>query len=251
MKLNNMVALITGVGSGIGEAIARLFSSEGARIIGSDIDAEAMDRVIDDINQKGGAAIGIKADISNSEDVHNLFDVGVKAFGRLDILVNNAGIMDNFFPVADLSEELWDKVIGVNLKGPFLASKAALKIMLKQGKGVIINISSVGGLFGVRGGASYVVSKHGLIGLTRNTAAVYHDQGIRCVAIAPGGVKTNIAKTIDNPHELGSQKLSKGVGPAPMGEPEEIAALAAFLASDEASFVNGSVIVADGGWTAY
>jgi len=251
MRLLNKVALITGAGSGIGEAIAKLFSQEGAQIIASDIDAAALDRVVMEINQGGGTAIGIRADISKADEVNNLVDSGVKAFGKLDILVNNAGIMDNFVPVADLDEELWDKVLGVNLKGSFLTSKAALKLMLAQKKGVIINVSSVGGLFGVRGGAAYVVSKHGLIGLTKNIAAVYHDQGIRCVAIAPGGVRTNIGKTINNPHQLGLEKLNKGVGPAPMGEPEQIAALAAFLAADEASFVNGAVVVADGGWTAY
>lgn len=251
MRLLNKVALITGAGSGIGEAMAKMFSKEGAQIIASDIDAAALDRVVMEINQKGGTAIGIKADISKTDEVDYLVDSGVKAFGKLDILVNNAGIMDNFVPVADLDEGLWDKALGVNLKGPFLTSRAALKVMLSQKQGVIINVASVGGLFGVRGGAAYVTSKHGVIGLTKNIAAVYHDQGIRCVAIAPGGVKTNIGKTIDNPHPLGLEKLNSGLGPAPMGEPEQIAAVAAFLASDEASFVNGSVVVADGGWTSY
>ncbi|MGI6554555.1 MAG: glucose 1-dehydrogenase [Bacillota bacterium] len=251
MKLQNKVALITGVGSGMGEAMAKMFAREGAKVVGVDINQEAIDRVISNIRETGGTVLGVKADISQLHDVENMINSAVEEYGRLDILVNNAGIMDNFVPVAELSEELWDRVMNVNTKGPFLACRAALKVMLKQETGVIINNASVGGLFGARGGAAYVASKHALIGLTKNIGAVYNDQGIRCVAIAPGGVKTNIALTLKNPNKLGAGKLARGVGPAPMGEPEQIAALALFLASDDASFINGTVIVADGGWTAY
>lgn len=251
MKLENKVALITGVGSGIGEATAKLFAEEGAKIIGVDIRQEDIDRVIGDIRKMGKKAIGVYGNVAKSEDVDNMVNVGVREYGRLDILVNNAGIMDNFVPVAELSQELWERVMAVNVTGPFLATRASLKIMLKQGKGVIINHASVGGLFGVRGGAAYTASKHALIGLTKNIGAVYGEMGIRCVAIAPGGVKTNIARTIDNPNKLGAGKLSQGAGPVIMGEPEEIAAVALFLASDDASFVNGTVVVADGGWTAF
>ncbi|MGI6554799.1 MAG: glucose 1-dehydrogenase [Bacillota bacterium] len=251
MMLKNKVALITGVGSGMGEAMAKLFAAEGANVVGADINQEAINRVINNIRETDGAAIGVKADVSQPNDIEIMIKSAVKEYGRLDILVNNAGIMDNFVPVAELSEELWDRIMNVNVKGPFLACREALKIMLKQGRGVIINNASVGGLFGTRGGAAYVASKHALIGLTKNIGAIYHDQGIRSVAIAPGGVKTNIALTLKNPNELGAGKLARGVGPAPMGEPEEIASLALFLASDDASFINGTVIVADGGWTAY
>ena len=251
MKLENKVALITGVGSGMGEATANLFAAEGAKIVGADINQEAIDRVIGDIQKNGGTAIGVKADVSKLEDVENMVNVGIKEYGSLDILFNNAGIMDNFVPVAELPDELWNRVFSINLTGPFWACRAVLKIMLKQGKGVIINNASVGGLFGVRGGAAYVASKHALIGLTKNIGAIYGDQGIRCVAIAPGGVKTNIGSTIDNPNKLGAEKMAKGLGPALMGNPEEIAALVLFLASEDASFINGTVIVADGGWTAF
>ncbi len=251
MKLENKVALVTGAGSGIGEAIAKAYAREGAKVIVSDIKEEAVSRVVSEIRVAGGATFGVIADVSNAEAVQDMVKAALKEYGTLDILVNNAGIMDNFMPVAELSEELWDRVFGVNIKGAFLTSRAALNIMLKKGKGVIINLASVGGLFGVRGGAAYVSSKHAVIGLTKNIGAVYHDQGIRCAAIAPGGVNTNIGSTIDNPSELGAGKLAQGVGPAPMGEPEQIAAVALFLASEDAGFINGTVVVADGGWTAY
>ena len=251
MKLENKVALVTGAGSGIGEAIAKAYAREGAKVIVSDIKEEAVSRVVSEIRVAVGATFGVIADVSNAEAVQDMVKAALKEYGTLDILVNNAGIMDNFMPVAELSEELWDRVFGVNIKGAFLTSRAALNIMLKKGKGVIINLASVGGLFGVRGGAAYVSSKHAVIGLTKNIGAVYHDQGIRCAAIAPGGVNTNIGSTIDNPSELGAGKLAQGVGPAPMGEPEQIAAVALFLASEDAGFINGTVVVADGGWTAY
>lgn len=251
MKLKDRVAIITGAGSGIGEASAKLYAREGAQVVAADINGETLERIVGEIKAAGGTAVGVIADVSKKEDAQKMVDTAVKEFGRLDVLFNNAGIMDNFVPVAELTDELWNRIITVNTTGPFLACRAALQVMLKQGKGVIINNASVGGLYGVRGGAAYVASKHALVGLTKNIGAVYNDQGIRCVAIAPGGVKTNIAFTIDNPNELGAGKLAQGCGPAPMGEPEEIAALALFLASDDASFINGTVIVADGGWTAF
>ncbi len=251
MRLQGKVAIVTGCGSGIGEATAKLFASEGAKVVGVDINQESIEKIVGIIREAGGTALGVKADVSKIEDVEAVIDKAVQEYGGVDVLFNNAGIMDNFSTVADLSQELWAKVLAVNLTGPFLLSRAALQVMLKQKRGVIINNASVGGLFGVRGGAAYTVSKHGLIGLTKNMGAVYGDQGIRSVAIAPGGVNTNIALTIDNPDKLGAAKLAKGVGAAPMANPEEIANVALFLASDEASFVNGTVIVADGGWTAY
>jgi NAD(P)-dependent dehydrogenase (short-subunit alcohol dehydrogenase family) len=251
MKLENKVAVVTGAGSGMGEAIAKLYAKEGAKVVAADMNEESVNRVVSEIQAAGGTASGVIVNVSKVEDVENMIDTAVSTYGRLDILVNNAGIMDNFMPAAELTDELWNRVLAVNLNGPFFGSRAALKVMLKQGKGVIINTASVGGLFGGRSGAAYTASKHAVIGLTKNIGADYHDQGIRCVAIAPGAVNTNIGKTITNPSKLGYEKLIKGVGPAIVGQPEQIAALALFLASDDASFINGTVVVADGGWTAY
>lgn len=249
MRLLHKVAIVTGAGAGMGKAIAGLFAKEGAKVVVSDIQEERIQEVTDAIRLAGGEAIGIKANMASEEDVTRMIDQAVEAYGTIDILVNNAGIMDNFVPVGDITNGQWEKILGVNLNGPMYAMRAALKIMLKQGKGAIINNASVGGLFGARGGAAYVASKHALIGLTKNTAAVYGGQGIRVNAIAPGGVNTEIQETITQPNPLGLEAIGR-LGAAPMGQPEEIASVALFLASDEASFVNGVVLTADGGWTA-
>lgn len=250
MKLQDKVAIITGAGSGMGRAIAILFAAEGAKVIVADINQESIDAVVAKITEAGGSAKGIVVNISKETDAQHMVDTAVNTYGSCNILVNNAGVMDNFVPVAELKNELWERVIGVNLNGPFYASRAALQVMLKQGKGIIVNIASVGGLFGARGGAAYVTSKHGVIGLTKNIAATYGPQGIRANAIAPGGVNTNIGNSITEPSPIGLAAIGR-VGQAPMGEAEEIAHVALFLASDESSFVNGAVIVADGGWTAH
>lgn len=251
MKLSSKTAIVTGAGAGMGKAIAILFAQEGANVIVSDINAENIESVVNEIKSNGGQAIGVTANIANEEDIDKMVSTAVEKYGSLDILVNNAGIMDNFVPVGDVSNELWDKVIAVNLTGPFKAARAAIQVMEKQETGgVIINNASIGGLFGVRGGAAYVATKHGLIGLTKNMAATYGvHRNIRVNAIAPGGVNTNIQTTITAPHQLGLQAIGN-TGKAPTGEPMEIAHVALFLASSDSSFVNGAVITADGGWTA-
>lgn len=252
MKLQGKVAVVTGAGSGMGRAISLLFAQEGAKVVVSDIQAPHVEAVVAEIKQLGGEASGVTANVASKEDVATMIGTATSVYGALDILVNNAGVMDNFTPVGDVSDEQWERVIGVNLTGPFLACRAALNVMQQQDTGgVIINTASVGGLFGTRGGAAYVASKHGLIGLTKNIASTYGREGgkIRANAIAPGGVKTNIQTTITAPHPLGMAAL-QDAGSAKMGEPEEIARVALFLASDDSSFVNGAVITADGGWTA-
>ncbi len=172
-------------------------------------------------------------------------------FGGVDIVVNNAGIMDDFIPTAELITDKWNRVLGVNLNGPFYVSRAALRSMLPNKKGVILNIASIGGLHGGRAGAAYTTAKHGLIGLTKNTAFMYANEGIRCNAIAPGGVETSIGLTL-HPHPFGYGKISPGLPLMPRaGKPIEIARLALFLVTDDASFINGSVITADAGWTAF
>ncbi len=252
MKLQNKVAIVTGAGSGMGEAIALLYAQEGAKVVVADINASAVDRVVAQIKDNGGTAAGVVVNVSKKEDIEAMIQTAVSSFGSLDILVNNAGIMDNFTPVGDVTDELWDRVLSINLTGPLMASRAAIHIMKDQPSGgVIINNASVGGLFGTRGGAAYVASKHGLIGLTKNIAATYGREGgnIRCNAIAPGGVNTNIQTTITEPHPLGMAALTD-VGSGKIADPVEIARVALFLGSDDSSFVNGDVIKADGGWTA-
>ncbi|ARA97007.1 SDR family oxidoreductase [Geobacillus thermodenitrificans] len=252
MKLEGKVAIVTGAASGMGKAIAQLFAKEGAKVVVSDIHEEGQQAVVKEITENGGTAIGITADVANKEHVERLIDETVQTFGSLDILVNNAGIMDNFVPAADVTDEWWEKVFAVNTTSVMRATRKALSIFLSKKSGVIINIASVGGLNGSRAGAAYTASKHAVIGLTKNVGFQYAKEGIRCNAIAPGGVSTNIGATITAPHPFGMERATAGAHLNPRtGEPEEIAKIALFLASDDSSFINGAVIVADSGWTAY
>lgn len=249
--LENKVAIITGAASGMGKAMALLFAEEGARIVASDVNAEGLEKLEKEIGAAGGTAITVVANVALEADVVRMIDAALNKFKAIDILINNAGVLDDFMPVAETSNALWERVMGINVNGPFYASRLAVLSMLKQGKGVIINISSVGGLFGSRAGVAYTTSKHALIGMTKNIAFQYADKGIRCNVIAPGGVNTNIGAGMQ-PNPLGFAKLNLGIQTnVRMGEPGEIAQVALFLASEQSSFVNGTVLVADGGWTAY
>ncbi|HEY4391189.1 MAG TPA: SDR family oxidoreductase [Paenibacillus sp.] len=252
MKLQGKVAVVTGAASGMGKAIAKLYAAEGAKVIVSDLNLEAANATVEDIVASGGEAIAVVANVAQEADIQNLIDTVVSTYGTLDILVNNAGIMDNFVPAADLTDELWDRVFAINTTGPMRAIRKALPIFLEKGNGVIINVASAGGLMGSRAGAAYTAAKHAVVGLTKNVGFQYAQKGIRCNAIAPGAVNTNISTTINQPNEFGMQRAMVGMNINPrVGESEEIAKVALFLASDDSSFVNGTVIAADGGWIAY
>lgn len=252
MKLENKVAIVTGAASGIGRAIAMLYAKEGAKVVVSDINLEAAETVVKEIESASGSAIAVATNVAKQEDVDTLINTTVEKFGTIDIVVNNAGIMDNFIPVAEVTDDIWDKVIAVNTTGPMKTIRKVMPIFLEKKKGVIINVASVGGLQGSRAGAAYTASKFAVVGLTKNIGFQYAKEGIRCNAIAPGGVNTNIGKTIDNPSKFGMERAMSGsVNNPRMGEPIEIAQVALFLASDDSSFVNGTVITADSGWTAY
>jgi len=253
-RLENKVAIVTGAASGLGKAIATLYAAEGAKVIAADVNKEALEKLKSEITSAGGDIIVLSADITKPADIENIVDETLKKYGTLDILVNNAGVMDDFSPVGDIKDEMWLRVLEINLNGPMRLMRSAFKIMLKKNSGTIINISSVGGLQGARAGAAYTASKHALIGLTRNTGYMYSKSGIRCNAIAPGAMETNIAATIDMQHlnPLASSMIMPGMVTNPRtSKPVEVANLALFLATDEASFINGAVLVADGGWTAY
>ncbi|NLI68923.1 MAG: SDR family oxidoreductase [Bacilli bacterium] len=252
MRLKDKVAVITGAASGMGKAMALLFAKEGAKVVAADLNEEGVREVVKQIEADGGQAVAVGVNVAKEEDVANMIDTAVEKFGTLDILVNNAGIMDNFMPAHKVTDELWERVFNINLMGVMRATRKALPIFLEKGEGVIINTASAAGIAGSRAGAAYTASKHAVVGYTKNVGFQYAEKGIRCNAIAPGGVNTNIGTTMAEPDEFGMNRAMSGSDNNPRnGEPEEIASIALFLASDESSFINGAVIRADAGWTAY
>ena len=250
MRLKDKVAVVTGAGSGMGLAIARLFIAEGAKVIAADWHAEAVDAAVKDI---GGAIVGITANVAIESEAVAMVDRAVSEFGRIDILVNNAGVMDLFQSVADVDNDTWRRCMSVNLDGPMYAMRRAVPLMLKQGAGAIVNIASVAALGGGAAGAAYTASKHALVGLTQSTAYQYAKLGVRCNAIAAGGVNTNIMASIDQTKldqaALGRIGAYHAANPG-MLDPIDIATATLFLASDEARYVNGVVMPVDMGWRA-
>ena len=250
MRFENKVVVVTGAGSGIGKATASSFAAEGAMVVAGEIDGARLDSLVSELSSKGTKIIGVQGNVAKVEDCNKLIDTAKTEFGRLDVLVNNAGIMDRFLPVAEVDDELWNRVLSVNLFGQMYTMRRAIPIMIEQGHGVIVNVASAAGLGGGFAGASYTASKHGVVGLTKNTAWMYAKQGIRCVAVCPGGVNTAIGIG-GNPSQLGYAQLGPVLAAMPrVGEPSELANVILFLASDEASFVNGAIIPVDGSWTA-
>ena len=251
-KLQGKVAVVTGAGSGMGKSIAILFAAEGAQVIAADINQESINAVVGEICKAGGKAKAVISDVTKEEDVQNMIDESVNTYGTLDILVNNAGIMDNFAPAEKITDQVWEKVFAVNTTGPMRTIRKALPIFIEKNAGIIINIASVGGLVGSRAGAAYTASKHALVGLTKNIGFQYVEHGIRCNAIAPGSVRTNIGNTICSPDEFCMGRAMAGINLNPrIIEPEEIAHVALFLAGDDSRAINGTIITADAGWTAY
>jgi len=249
--LKNKTVIITGAASGMGKAMAILFAQNGANVFATDVNENKLAILEKEIKANGGNIAILKADVSNEKDAENIIQQALKFNLKLDVLINNAGILDDFMPVADTSTELWNRVMGVNINGPFFLCRAIMPIMLNQKAGVIINISSIGGFSGSRAGLAYTTSKHALIGLTKNIGFMYARKGIRCNAIAPGAVNTNIGDGM-HPNSFGFEQLSLGLQTNPRAaEPNEIAEVALFLASQRSSFMNGAVITVDGGWTAY
>lgn len=251
MKLENKVAIVTGAGSGMGKAIAERYVKEGAKVVASDINEAGVQELISSLGDLSSNIAFFQCDVSNREQVEAMVDFAVEKFGGLDILVNNAGILDKMMPVTEVEDGLWNKVMEVNVNGIMYACRKAIPLMEEKG-GAIVNIASVGGLNGCRAGAAYTASKFAAVGLTKNIGFMYAKRNIRCNAICPGSIMTNIGASLGGASEFGMQMSGMGVPLSPrMGQPEEIASAALFLASDEASFVNGTVLSVDGGWTAY
>ena len=244
-RLKDKVAVITGSGMGLGQAMALLFSREGAKIVVPDINTEAGEETVDAIRAEGGDAVFVRADVSKGEDAGRMISTAVESYGGVDVLVNNAGVQVEK-NVPDTTEEEWDYVLGVNLKGTFLCAKAAIPQMRCQGGGSIICISSISGLVGQANQASYNASKHGVIGLVRAMACDHAQEGIRVNAICPGSMNTPMAANIPEEHLAPYRKANLFER---FAEPIEVAYSALFLASDESSYVTGSVMTVDGGYT--
>ena len=252
MKLNGKVAVVTGASSGMGKSIALLYAKEGASVVVVARRKEKLDEIVEMAKEYEGKIIAMQGDVSRKEDNEKMIDLAIENFGKIDILVNNAGVMDEMMPVGEVEDELWEKVMGINLDGPFYACRKAVNYMVNQGGGIIINVGSIGGLNGGRAGASYTASKYALLGLTKNIGFMYADKGIRCNVICPGGVDSEIGVGISHPSTFGFSRVRLGMGNIPRtGAPEEIATIALFLASDDSSLINGTEIVADAGWTAF
>lgn len=251
MRLEDKVVLLTGGSSGIGKEMSVLFAKEGAKVVAVARREEKLKEIAEASKEFAGEILACEGDVTKQEDIDKMVDFTMEKYGRIDVLVNNAGVMDNFEPVGDVTDELWEKILSINLTGPMKILRKVIPIMLKQGKGTIVNTSSAAGLYGARAGAAYTASKFALTGLTKNTAYMYAEKGIRCNSIHPGGVETDITKNM-KANEFGLDRAMKGVANNPRsGSTLEIANIGLFLASDESSFINGATIVADAGWTAY
>ncbi len=244
MKLQGKVAIVTGGGGGIGKATCLKFAQEGAKVIVAGLTQESVDRVADDIQKLGGEALGLIVDVADAASVAKMVEDTVKAFGKLDIIVNNAGITDDG-QLLKMTEEQWDKVINVNLKGVFLCGQAAAKAMAAQKTGgVILSTSSVVGIYGNFGQTNYAASKWGVIGMTKTWAKELGRKKIRAVAVAPGFIVTPMT---DKMPEKVIEMMKEKTPLRTVGQPEDIANAFAFLASDEASFITGTVLSVDGG----
>lgn len=252
-RLEDKVAIITGATAGMGKAMAELFSKEGASVVLFARREERLKNLVAEIEEAGGKAVYYAGDISKQEDIDALVDLAIEEYGKIDIAINNAGIMDNFKTIVNVDDEKWNQVFDVNVTGPMRLYRAVIPKMLENGGGSLVTVASIGGLYGKVSGTAYTASKHAAIGMSKSTAWLYAKQGIRCNVIAPGGVNTEIASTMD-PAKLDLEGYGACAAFVEMnpktGEADEIAQLALFLASDEASLVNGAVVTADGGWTA-
>ncbi len=244
-RFEKKVAIVTGAAHGIGAAIARRLAAEGAQVLVADLDLAAATALVADIANQGGVAAACQTDVRERAQVEAMVQSAVARWGRLDVLVANAGIMDRA-PFLDMDDELFDRVLNINLRGTFYAGQIAARQMVAQGGGGrIVNMASNSGIFGGRGRAAYGASKAGIINLTQAMAIELASHGIVVNAVAPGATRTRVVGGATEPDASVRARMPM----ARFGEPEEIAAVAAFLASDECSFTTGHVYAADGGYT--
>jgi NAD(P)-dependent dehydrogenase (short-subunit alcohol dehydrogenase family) len=248
--LQGKVALVTGGASGIGRATAEAFAQAGATVVVSDVSAEAGEQAVETIRSGGGQAAFHRADVRRSVDVKALVDRIVAEHGALDCAFNNAGIEGEAAPLVESSEEVWDQVLEVNLKGVWLCMRFELEQMLRQGRGAIVNTSSTMGLVACRDNPAYAAAKHGVVGLTRSAALDYAEAGIRVNAVAPGYIRTPMLERLFALHPSLEDSAVQRHPVARLGTPAEVAQAVLWLCSDAASFVTGHILPVDGGYLA-
>ncbi|MFO8010697.1 MAG: SDR family oxidoreductase [Dehalococcoidia bacterium] len=250
-KLEGKTALVTGAAAGIGRATALAFSVEGARVIVADVDSNDGEETVEMIKDRGGEAVFVPADVSRATDVEALINKAVEAYGRIDCAANNAGINGDVALTADCTEENWDRIVSIDLKGVWLCMKYEIPQMVKQGGGTIVNTSSMGGLVGFANGApAYVAAKHGVIGLTKTAALEYAASGIRVNAVCPGIIHTTMIEGLLQSMPDVMASLSATTPMQRIGQPEEVASAIVWLCTGEASFVTGHALSIDGGFVA-
>ncbi len=243
MRVKDKVVIITGGGSGIGRETGLVFAKEGAKVVVADVNEKGGAETVDTIKNAGGEAIFAKLDVSNREQAKQVVKDAIAKYGRIDVLINNAGITQDAL-VVKMTEDQWDKVININLKGPFNCIQAVVEQMITQGSGVILNISSIVALYGNVGQTNYAATKAGLVGMTKTLAKELGKKGIRVNAIAPGFIYTPMTAAM--PEKI-LDMMKEKTPLKRLGTPGDIASALLFLASDEASFINGAVISVDGG----
>lgn len=247
--LRDKVALVTGGASGIGRATALAFARAGARVAVADVDATGGEDAVRHIRDAGGEAIFIATDVSRAGDVEGLVQAAVKTFGRLDCAFNNAGIFGRSAPLADYTEEDWDHLMAINLKGVWLCMKYEIPQMLARG-GAIVNASSVSGLVGSKSSPLYAASKHGVTGLTRTAALQYARQGIRVNCVCPGAIHTPMLEEIFSHNPANRAKYTDAAPIGRLAQPEEVAEAVVWLCSDASAYITGVALPVDGGWVA-
>ena len=248
MRFEGKCVVVTGASSGMGRKIALDFAKEGATVIAVARRLERLEEIAKEAEGFAGKILPYQGDISLEEVNNGMIDYAVKECGKLDVLVNNAGIMDEFTPIGELTDELFNKVMAVNLNGPIYAMRKAVQVMLEQEtKGNIVNIASIGGVCGARAGVAYTASKHAIVGATKNTAYMYAGK-IRCNVVCPGGVETEVMNSQTNISQFGVGRIMAGLDTSiPSGKVEDISTAVLYIASDDAKFMTGAEIVIDGG----
>lgn len=249
MRLQDRIAIVTGGGSGMGRAMVQEFVAEGANVLALDVRKSAVEETAEMVGLPG-RVVAFECDVSDEKSVKAAVAKAMETWGRVDLVCNNAGILDDYVIAEETSTELWNRILSVNLSGPFFVCREVLPIMVAQGKGVIINTASISAFIAGGGGSAYTASKHAVLGLTRQLAFEYGRKGVRVNAICPGPIHTGMTDYLLTPEGRNDHvdSIIEALPAGRWGKPVEIARLAVYLASDDADFIHGSAYVMDGGW---